>query len=36
MKTEERDRYVISFDFDIEILMQFKGKNPDQAAELFI
>ena len=36
IKTEEGDSYVISFDFDIEILKQLKGKIPDKALELLM
>ncbi len=36
IKTEEGDSYVMSFDFDVEILKQLKGKIPDKAMNLLM
>lgn len=36
IKTEEGDSYVMSFDFDIEILKQLKGKIPDKSMDILM
>jgi len=36
VKSEEGDSYVMSFDFDVDVLQQLKGKMPDHALNLLM